>query len=849
MTFTSWPIERGALRWARLLGPVFALANVVVVALTLWAPTFTDKLSPAAMSPEAGHNVMAAIPERAVFPYAVAWDTNSDPRASNGRVLEDGRPLGPAHALHDDIRSLGGGRFSFWAGTVYFSSSDGSDPRTNGRSYEVRYEADLSPAIVTSLLVVDLVALLVFARTMMRFAAGNVGKLAALLILAAVGRVLAAASGSMSPVFAFSGTALDAAMILSITTHLLLGACLTALIFAIGSGILLWGGRGRCPLDDLLLRAFLPGVIVMATAALLAVAIPHGWTLSLGICLAAASPLLRFRPGAAALKRIACPPLLCAPFVLWFAAIMSFSFHGPSATQSGTPIGDTTIYVGIANTLAQHVIPLFNYANEGFRLTYANLLPSLLASRLLAFGWFDPYLFFSASLPVVALLSLAMLLPILASVARAAGEPRLRLVELTVVGFLLLGMLRSPSAMVGSPPFVFLLPIVVSTIYLALVAGKPWRALAVAGLGTAVSKVIGFAVLVPLPLPDLARSLARRASHRQKLVAIAIGAVALLYVSLMLRTFLPGFIKLGLFGPSGLDYYARYHPTTAFPWFYLVMRDMGAVLLAIAVTRSSLPGLKVGAWVGAVGFLLVPFLFYTGLTAMMLATATAYVAKPLAFSNAKVLMLVSAILLLLPQTLGSEGDSLAISLAWSAVTGSVIWSVAMAGADPRTELGRPSAPWKVAAGATGLLVVVLWGGAIGAAHVGVDARQFTPDMRDIWLAVRAHTPRDSLVFTDQTGPTESRVGGWNDFALAAQRQFYVVSWEVTPLRNDTGLRERWLTRNADVISGQLRPRDLALSRAYDGYYAVIATGRTTPPNAALIYANPSYALYRLQERD
>lgn len=51
-------------------------------------------------------------------------------------LTEDGKPLGPAHAGHADIRSLGKGRYSHWiAGGLYFSASDNTDPRTNGRKY------------------------------------------------------------------------------------------------------------------------------------------------------------------------------------------------------------------------------------------------------------------------------------------------------------------------------------------------------------------------------------------------------------------------------------------------------------------------------------------------------------------------------------------------------------------------------------------------------------------------------------------------------------------------------------------------------------------------------------------
>jgi len=61
-------------------------------------------------------------------------------RPSAALVIEDGIPLaGPANAVHEDIRRKGRGRFSFWHGYVYFSASDNSDPRTNGRCYEIDY--------------------------------------------------------------------------------------------------------------------------------------------------------------------------------------------------------------------------------------------------------------------------------------------------------------------------------------------------------------------------------------------------------------------------------------------------------------------------------------------------------------------------------------------------------------------------------------------------------------------------------------------------------------------------------------------------------------------------------------
>jgi FkbM family methyltransferase len=50
-------------------------------------------------------------------------------------VMEDDRALGPGHSLHEDIRTIGRGRFSHWGPGLYLSTSDNSNPNTNGRCY------------------------------------------------------------------------------------------------------------------------------------------------------------------------------------------------------------------------------------------------------------------------------------------------------------------------------------------------------------------------------------------------------------------------------------------------------------------------------------------------------------------------------------------------------------------------------------------------------------------------------------------------------------------------------------------------------------------------------------------
>ena len=62
-------------------------------------------------------------------------DANGQTTQSTLRLYEDGKEIGPAHTAHADIRSGGKGRFSNWGNALYFSASDNTDPRSNGRTY------------------------------------------------------------------------------------------------------------------------------------------------------------------------------------------------------------------------------------------------------------------------------------------------------------------------------------------------------------------------------------------------------------------------------------------------------------------------------------------------------------------------------------------------------------------------------------------------------------------------------------------------------------------------------------------------------------------------------------------
>ncbi|MEO1135262.1 MAG: radical SAM protein [Pseudomonadota bacterium] len=66
-------------------------------------------------------------------------------------LFEDDKPIGPSDTLHDEIRKEGHGRYHLGATSIYFSTSDGTDARRNGRVYTLRRRAlDKTAASATS---------------------------------------------------------------------------------------------------------------------------------------------------------------------------------------------------------------------------------------------------------------------------------------------------------------------------------------------------------------------------------------------------------------------------------------------------------------------------------------------------------------------------------------------------------------------------------------------------------------------------------------------------------------------------------------------------------------------------
>ena len=74
-----------------------------------------------------------------ILPMGINWMSQAALGASPARVYENGIQLERPNAPHRAIMEKGSGRYSVWEGYLYFSSSDNTDPRFNGRVYELEW--------------------------------------------------------------------------------------------------------------------------------------------------------------------------------------------------------------------------------------------------------------------------------------------------------------------------------------------------------------------------------------------------------------------------------------------------------------------------------------------------------------------------------------------------------------------------------------------------------------------------------------------------------------------------------------------------------------------------------------
>ncbi len=116
-----------------------ALLIIIAVACAAWLAFALSwqqvklAIEPPSIRQESGKAFVAPV----VPPLRSGYELRSDASGSISslKLTENDVAVGPRAALHDEIRSLGGGRFSHWQNEIHFSTTDGSDPRSNQKTY------------------------------------------------------------------------------------------------------------------------------------------------------------------------------------------------------------------------------------------------------------------------------------------------------------------------------------------------------------------------------------------------------------------------------------------------------------------------------------------------------------------------------------------------------------------------------------------------------------------------------------------------------------------------------------------------------------------------------------------
>jgi hypothetical protein len=82
-----------------------------------------------------------------IFPLGINWMSQTDLGTSPAVVYENGVPLVSPNTKPKAIRDFGNGDYILSNGYLYFSSSDNTDPRTNGRKYELSWPRPIRPIL------------------------------------------------------------------------------------------------------------------------------------------------------------------------------------------------------------------------------------------------------------------------------------------------------------------------------------------------------------------------------------------------------------------------------------------------------------------------------------------------------------------------------------------------------------------------------------------------------------------------------------------------------------------------------------------------------------------------------
>jgi hypothetical protein len=644
-------------------------------------------------------------------------------------------------------------------------------------------------------------------------------------------------------VIAKSGGPKDAALVIQALLHACMGCIVSLCIWAAGAGVtrlILRDAHAR--LAQILVPAFPTSLLVLAALAAISIAIPAGRIIALVLWVACLLPLLRWRPPREELAASFRATLGIVPFSVAFGIWLALLWHGPTETLPGSPSGDLSFYAGSIWSLASQPYPFIDlgYADGGTRSFFNNLYPAL-GAALLYLPNFDPFLFLLATGGTSYVLLTTLMLQLYAA-DRISGTPGPLDVLVLILSVLIAA--RYPYWVVESIPMVFVPALTIAVWWMAERGQSDFKwsiASMSAGLtGSILSKVTTAAVLVPLGAAGLLKQF-RILPLRVRAIVLCLICIFGVYSIAMLLHFLPMFVATPdvEVGPESLRN----------PQWYFACRDIAAAGLVVLAWLIADGPVALALTIGLATFLLFSFVFQVNFVAAALLLGLMMFTGPAKSPLARALAL-AAFAASMPAAVLSDPAGSSSGIVWIFCLGGAALVAVLSAIKGATSLLTFRATAFVAIATIAIAGLGLVGVAGGFVIIDSGWRthgsELSPEVRDIWSAVRRLTPPDALIFTDQVDETINLLGGWNTYAFSGQRQIYLSSYYTAPeLRNDQGKLRKLLSINASVLTGTMKPVDVPTKARREQVFAVIAADRVAPRSWEVIYTNKRYAIFKI----
>lgn len=828
----------GCCKRAASFGLVIGLASAAILflgsaTLQVFAPVQTMVLDPATVRFEEGFAYVAPVPLRVRWPCVIKSDT-SGPLDSRLVVVEDGRPLGPGHSAHSSIRTEGHGRYSHWSDHVWFSTSDRSDPRTNGRTYAVSAKPDVSPALAMAAAAIALITSIVYWTSLGSLLPNVVPKLVAWSLSLLLVVCVLLARGVLGHVVLGADEPKDAALVQSLVWHAAVGVLITFVQLAIGAGALrLCLRRTQMTLATAVVFGYPISLLLLAIGAAASLVLSWGREIAALVGLLLLASLRRDLPLPAEWSRVAALALALvlpsAAFGIWLALL----WHGPTATLPGTPSGDLIYYSTLVSTLQADPWPPRNWGNEGEIFAPFNMLWPAIGAALASPLGLEPFAFLTASGGTAFMLSTTLML--LAYLRSRANRVSALACAALILAFLSAG--RYPFWIVESVPQIHALGLTIAIWHWVT---EGWRirfgslaAVFLALAGSLLTKVVTAATLVPLALGALVPRL-RHTSVRARMGIVVAAVLAAAYGLVMVMTFAPRLLALGGVGPESYMQIYRYEASSwsATPY---VLRDLGTIILAFAAVRIAPRWAAIPIVIGLGSGFLAPFTMRGAHVAAVVLVALCAFDYGERLARNQWLPLFG-FLLCLPAMVMTDPSGGLSGFVWVICMGLAVATVLTAARHLDSGIPAASTPlWcgkpyyliGLAAALCMFLIAVVRGYVgLGSNFIADPDGKLQPQIYNLWHTVRIVVPPDALVFTDQTGRGPGLLEGWNTYAFHGQRQLYISTWvQSAELRTDFLKRLTKLSWNDRVLNGEAAPTDVPLQRKYGAYYAVVRHGQ------------------------